>query len=128
MYQPENQSPDFHYNVNDTRQKLTTWVGLCGNGDMLGPFFFDENFYGQSYLNLLNDEVIPLMSVISKSIPWKSISTFVVGPGWGPLSWAVRARLNQLFGEFQVYIKISNGLRDLQIEALWFLVWFCSRY
>ena len=69
MYEPENQSPDFHYNVNDTRQKLTTWVGLCRNGDMLGPFFFDENFYGRSYLNLLNDEVIPLMSVISKSIP-----------------------------------------------------------
>ena len=43
MYAPADQAPDFHYNVNDGRQKLTVWVGLRGNGDMLGPFFFDGN-------------------------------------------------------------------------------------
>ena len=64
MYAPANQPPDIHYNVNDSRQKLTVWVGLCGNGDMLGPFFFDGNVNGQSYLTLLNDEVIPLMTVL----------------------------------------------------------------
>ena len=35
MYAPAKQPPDFHYNVNDNRQKLTVWVGLCGNGDIL---------------------------------------------------------------------------------------------
>ena len=49
MYAPANQPPDFLYNVNDRCQKLTVWVGLYGNGDMLGPFFFDGNVNGQSY-------------------------------------------------------------------------------
>ena len=31
---------------------------------MLGPFFFDENVNGQSYLNFLSDKVIPLMTVL----------------------------------------------------------------
>ena len=52
MYAPSNQPPGFRYNVNDSRQKLTVWVELCGNGNMLGPFFFDGNVNGQSYLNL----------------------------------------------------------------------------
>ena len=43
MYAPPNQQPDFNYNVNDSRQKLSVWVGLCGNSDRLGPFFFDGN-------------------------------------------------------------------------------------
>ena len=64
MYSPANQVQDFHYHFNDSRQKLTLWVGLCGNGDMLGPFFFDGNVNGQSYSNILNDEVIPLMAVL----------------------------------------------------------------
>ena len=37
---------------------------LCGNSDMLGPFFFDRNTDGQNYLHLLNDEVIPLTTML----------------------------------------------------------------
>ena len=64
MYAPAKQLPGFHYNVNDSHQKLTVWIGFCGNGNILGPFFFDGNVNGQSYLNLLNDEVMPLMTVL----------------------------------------------------------------
>ena len=64
MYAPANPAPDFDYNVNDNRQKLTVWVKLCGNGDILGPFFSDGNVNGQSYLNLFNKKVIPLMRVL----------------------------------------------------------------
>ena len=67
MYAPANQPPDFHYNVNDSRQKLTVWIGLCGNGDILGPFFFDRNVNRQSCLNLLNHEVKSLMTVFIQS-------------------------------------------------------------
>ena len=28
MYAPAHQPPDFHYTVNDSRQKLTVWIGL----------------------------------------------------------------------------------------------------
>ena len=31
MYAPAHQPPDFHYTVNDSRQKLTVWIGLRGN-------------------------------------------------------------------------------------------------
>ena len=37
-----NQGPDFHYNVNDSHQKLTVWVGLCGKCDMLRPSYLME--------------------------------------------------------------------------------------
>ena len=79
MYASENQPSDFHYNVKNSRQNLTVWAGLCGNGDMLNPFFLGGNWRGDTF-----DD-----SVISKSIPWKSISTFVVGSGWVPLPWII---------------------------------------
>ena len=49
MHAPVNQPPDFHCNVSDSQQKLTFWVG---NDNLMGPFFFDGNVNGQSYLNL----------------------------------------------------------------------------
>ena len=64
IYAPAHQAPDFHYNVNDSRQKLISWVVLCRNDDMLGPFPFDGHVNGQSYLKLLNDKVIPLITVL----------------------------------------------------------------
>ena len=99
MYAP---ALDFHYNVNDSCQKLTVCVGLCGNGDMLGPFFFAGNVNGQCYLNLLNDKVIPLMTVLFQNqfheklfqrLWWTQDGT----PCHGLL--AVRGKLNQFFGE-----------------------------
>ena len=49
-YASANQPPDSHYNVNDSRQKLTVWVGLCGNSNSFRGYTFDD-------------------SVISKSVP-----------------------------------------------------------
>lgn len=58
MYAPTNQRPDFHYNVNnDSRQKLLFGQDYVETSIYLGPFLFDENIYGQSYLKLLNDEI-----------------------------------------------------------------------
>ena len=39
MYAPANQPPDFNYNVNDSRQKLTVWVGVCESGDVFFGYF-----------------------------------------------------------------------------------------
>ena len=102
MYAPANQAPDFHYNANDSGQKLTVWVGLFGNGDMLGPFYFDGNVNGQNYLNLLNDKATPLMTVLFQNefhenrfqrLWWAHDEA----PCHGLL--VVRGRLNQLSGE-----------------------------
>ncbi len=31
------------------RNKVTVWMGICGNGSILGPFFFDRNVDGNAY-------------------------------------------------------------------------------
>jgi len=31
--------PDFSYDRPDSREKLTVWVAVCGNGNLLGPSF-----------------------------------------------------------------------------------------
>ena len=38
MYASANQ-PGFNYNVNDSHQKLTVWVGLCESGDVFFGYF-----------------------------------------------------------------------------------------
>lgn len=39
------------------------WAGII-NAHLIGPFFFDENVNGQSYLNMLLDNVIPALNAI----------------------------------------------------------------
>ena len=40
-YAPHGERPEINYAVNQCRERCTVWVGLCGNGTLLGPFFFD---------------------------------------------------------------------------------------
>ena len=51
--------PEFNYDVNFSREKVNVWAGLCGNGLLLGPFFFERNLNGIGYLQILNEQVIP---------------------------------------------------------------------
>ena len=51
--------PNFYYDRNDSRAKITVWFGLCGNGALTGPFFFEGNVDGENYLQMLNEEVFP---------------------------------------------------------------------
>ena len=41
------------------RDKLTVWIGLCGNGQIIGQFFFERNVTGQVYLQMINNDVVP---------------------------------------------------------------------
>ena len=42
-----------------TVAQKSVWVGLCGNGALSGPFFFEGNVNGENYLQMLNGEVFP---------------------------------------------------------------------
>jgi len=42
-YAPFNHSPNF----SSSREKVNVWAALCGNGAILGPFFFDANINHQ---------------------------------------------------------------------------------
>ena len=39
-------------------QKCTVWLGLCGSGHVIGPFFFQRNVNGNAYLQMINDEIL----------------------------------------------------------------------
>ena len=56
-YAPRGQQPNFDYAVLESRERLTVWVGLCGNGELIGSVFFDRRVSGPSYLQMLNEEV-----------------------------------------------------------------------
>ena len=58
-YAPRGQQPNFDYAVPESRERITVWVGLCGNGEFIGPVFFDRIVSGPSYLQMLNEEVLP---------------------------------------------------------------------
>jgi len=58
-YAPQGQSPDFFYDKKNSREKLSVWIGLCGNGAIIGPYFFLQNVNGRKYLDMLNNFAIP---------------------------------------------------------------------
>ena len=41
-----------------SRKKISVWIGLCGNGEFIWPFFFEGNVNGETYLQMLNDQIV----------------------------------------------------------------------
>ena len=52
-----------HYGKSVSRERLNAWIGLCGNGDLAGPYFFEGDLNGESYLEMFNHFVIPQLSL-----------------------------------------------------------------
>lgn len=63
-YSPRGERPNLTYDVPASRDKINVWAALCGNGQILGPFFFDVNLNAEGYLNLLNEQIVPQMMEI----------------------------------------------------------------
>ena len=63
QYAPKRHPPAFNFGRHVSRAKLTVCAALCGNGVLLGPYFFRENVNGQAYLNMLNEFVFPILAV-----------------------------------------------------------------
>ena len=55
QYTSKGHPPNFTFEWNNSRQKLTVWGGVCGNGVVLSPSLFDGNLNGNGYLRLLNE-------------------------------------------------------------------------
>ena len=51
-YAPIHNPPPFNFDVNMSREKIFLWIGLCGNGTLIGPCFFDGNLNGERYMYL----------------------------------------------------------------------------
>lgn len=102
-YAEKGNPPEFYFDRNNSREKVTAWAGLCGNGDIMGPFFFDENVTGARYLNMINDDLVPdLMqhfnfNIFGQNLFENNLWWFQDGaPCHGTLE--VRTRLRELFG------------------------------
>lgn len=62
-YSPQGHPPqDFKYEKSNDRHKLHVWVGLCGNGRIVGPHFFDRNVNGGIYGEMLQNVVFPVVA------------------------------------------------------------------
>jgi hypothetical protein len=63
-YAPRGYPPmNNNYHRPDSWQKWMVWVGgLCGNGEVVGPLFFPGNVSGEAYLDMLNNNVVPIWS------------------------------------------------------------------
>ena len=104
QYAPKGERPGFCYNVSSSKEKVTVWAALCGNGTILGPYFFDDNVNGMVYLNMLNDDVVDDMMVnfpynhFAENLFENNIWWFQDGAPCHQ-SRMVTARLQELFGE-----------------------------
>lgn len=56
---PQNRPRDFTFDRNQSRLKLTVWIGLTGRGDIIGPYFFDGNVNGTTYLRMIETTAVP---------------------------------------------------------------------
>ena len=61
-YAPQGERPDLNYDINASRELCTVWMGLCGNGTLLGPFYFEGTVTTASYLRMLNEETFPQLA------------------------------------------------------------------
>ena len=58
-YSPYKQNPMNVFKKTISREKVSVWMGLSGSGHIIGPFFYEGNLNGNTYLQMLNEDVIP---------------------------------------------------------------------
>ena len=63
----------FNFERSNSRAKLTVRAALCGNGVILGPYFFDGNVNGMAYLQLLNEFAFPQLVVHFGNQHWEDM-------------------------------------------------------
>ena len=100
-YAAAGQPPEFNFDVNISRDKLTVWMGLCGNGQTIGPFFFNRNIDGLNYLQMINNDVIPqLQQHFQRQVGGAFRNLWWVQDGAPAHRMvAVRERLREFFGQ-----------------------------
>ena len=96
QYAPKNQPPSFNFEVGISREKVSVWTGLCGNGSIIGrPYFYNNNVNGVGYLDKLNDMIIPrLQETLAERI---NRTWWIQDGAPAHRSVAVRNKLNEVF-------------------------------
>ena len=58
-YSPYKQNPMKLKKKKHLTRKMSVWMGLFGSGHIIGPFFYEGNLNGNSYPQMLNEDIIP---------------------------------------------------------------------
>ena len=58
-YAPKANNLEFTYEVSMSKEKCIVWMGVCGNGTVIGPFFLNNNVTGDKCSVMLREEVFP---------------------------------------------------------------------
>ena len=62
MYAEKGNPPEFNFYVPCSPEKTIVWAAVCGQ--ILGPFFIEENLNADAYLQLLDNDVVPEMRIM----------------------------------------------------------------
>lgn len=128
MYAPRGDRPEFNYDVSSSREKVSVWAGIGGNGTLLGPYFFQRNVSGVTYLRLLNEQVFPdiqrLYAIDLGQNPLNHLWWFQDGAPAHRYG-AVTARLNAVFENRLVALgtHVEWPPRSPDLTPLDFFVW-----
>ena len=95
------------FKKNIRKEKLLVWACLCGNGNFIGPLFYDENLTGEIYLEMLNELIIPSLEL---AYPCNQFQRLWFQQDCVPAHRRiiVKARLQEVFG--QRIISLGNSV------------------
>ena len=110
-----------------SREKLSVWIGLCGNWELIGPFFFEGNVNGEAYLQMLNDQIVP---ALAECYVLQANGTFLK-MGWAQDGFPAHRRiimmerLQQLFLDCLILLGRDHGWPPMfpDLTFLDFFVW-----
>lgn len=109
------------------REKLSVWAGLCGNGSIIGPFFNENNFNSERYLEMLNNENDGAPAHRNNIVKTRLSEVFthrIIGIGfdteWPPRSPDMTPCDYFLWGHVknQVYSTVPTDLLDLRARII----------
>lgn len=88
------ENPNLLIPVLQKSASVHVWIGICSQG-LVGPFFFEGNINADSYLNMLQEQIIPALQ------QFENWGEFYWQQDGAPPHWALRVReyLNDIFGE-----------------------------
>ena len=58
-YWSDQQPEENVFEISMRREKISLWAGVCGNGRVIGPFFYEGTLSGNKYGEMLDDMIMP---------------------------------------------------------------------
>ena len=131
-YAPKGNNPEFTYEVSMSKEKCMVWMGLCGDGTVLGPFFLDSSVTEAKYLVMLRKEVLPeLQAAFNNQFNNGSFSPLWLAQDGAPahISVEVSTWMTQIFGRkiIALHHPYEWPPRSPDLTPCDFFLWGCMK-